>query len=757
MPFQPGDTLLEKYRIETLLGQGSFGDVYLVTYLPLHQPRALKVLRRDMTTVEEFAKAKKRFTLEAQLGGQLNSPNPNPHLLMIYEPLTRDDMAGIVMEYAPGGNLAKRIQQAREQGQPMPIDQAVQIAIEVAQGLKALHAREIIHRDLRPTNILFDQAGQARLADLGLVQTAEEAIDRLKLSVPGPHPGNPGYASPEQENSGGPLKKPADIYSLGVVLFEMLTGRNYTLLKPGTRAASLREGISARLDNLLARMLSDNPKDRPWDGEEAMVALQALSGTTPARKPVKWQIPVWFGGASLASVVLVWFIIRPPFPPTPVPTLTAAPSVPPTLTLLAPTATAFSTVAFTATPPGAGYPVPLPKDDMPMLYVPAGSFSMGLNAETAYQDCQGTTGNCQLAWFKPSEPIQQVNLDAFWIAQTEVTNAMFSQFVQASSYQTDAEQTGQANVFDPATKNIKPAKGADWQHPHGPQSSISGLDTHPVVQVSWNDASAYCAWAGARLPTEQEWEKAARGKDGRTYPWGDSAPDKTMMNFADVSLAIPAADKQINDGYQYTAPVGSFKAGASQFSAYDMAGNVEEWTADWFDVYPGGSSSASADFGTKFRVARGGAWFTNAAFTRSAVRDAFDPASSNDYLGFRCAYSGATPAQTNTPDPNVTPSPTPTEEVFPTSQSCALQTSMIMHVGDLGREYVANQKLYEKPNLPDIQDNKVIRILRMKEKVRVLDGPICTATEIWWKVSGESTDAGWTTELVYGVGRQLAH
>ena len=102
MTYAPGDILLEKYRIETLLGQGSYGQVYLVTYLPLNQPRALKVLRRAGATAQEFEKAQGRFTLEAQLGGQLNSPNPNPHLLMIYDPILNEEMAGIVMEYAPG-------------------------------------------------------------------------------------------------------------------------------------------------------------------------------------------------------------------------------------------------------------------------------------------------------------------------------------------------------------------------------------------------------------------------------------------------------------------------------------------------------------------------------------------------------------------------------------------------------------------------------------------------------------------------------
>jgi formylglycine-generating enzyme required for sulfatase activity len=158
--------------------------------------------------------------------------------------------------------------------------------------------------------------------------------------------------------------------------------------------------------------------------------------------------------------------------------------------------------------------------------------------------------------------------------------------------------------------------------------------------VSWNDARAYCEWLGWRLPTEAEWEKAARGTDGRMYPWGNQAVAANLVNFADKSLTIYWADSGQDDGYEFTSPVGHYPAGASPYGAMDMSGNVHEWVADWYyDAYysvspstnPTGPSTGSS------RVLRGGSWRNEYSVLRTVQRGSGGPWEAADNVGFRCS------------------------------------------------------------------------------------------------------------------------
>jgi formylglycine-generating enzyme len=268
-----------------------------------------------------------------------------------------------------------------------------------------------------------------------------------------------------------------------------------------------------------------------------------------------------------------------------------------------------------------------PGEDTAMVSIPAGSFWMG--AAPGDADANNT-----------EKPAHAVELSAYWIDKTEVTNAMFARFVEETGYRTDAEKLGSGWVLDLSKNNWEETQGADWRHPHGPGSSLDGLEQHPVVQVSWNDAAAYCGWRGARLPTEAEWEKAARGTDGRIYPWGDRPPDGVLANFADLGLGASWSDQTIEDGHQYTAPVGSYRLGASPYGLLDMAGNVWEWVQDWYaddtyqvslDVNPTGPDSGTA------KSLRGGCWGDPARNLRASVRYRFEPDYRIDDFGFRCA------------------------------------------------------------------------------------------------------------------------
>jgi len=266
-------------------------------------------------------------------------------------------------------------------------------------------------------------------------------------------------------------------------------------------------------------------------------------------------------------------------------------------------------------------------DGTTQLEVPAGAFRMG----SALFDPQ------RFGWEKPRH---LVDLDAFWIDRTEVANAQFAAFVAATGYVTGPERAGASLVFDPHSGMLESVVGADWRHPVGEGSEPQWPDAGPVVHVTWEDARAYCQWASRRLPTEAEWEKAARGSDGRRYPWGGRAPAGDPLNFADRNLKVAWADPKADDGYAFTAPVGSYPAGASPYGALDMAGNVWEWVADWFDdnyydVSPARDPQGPAA-GAE-RVLRGGGWSSQARGVRAAHRDRMAPDKASDQIGFRCA------------------------------------------------------------------------------------------------------------------------
>jgi formylglycine-generating enzyme required for sulfatase activity len=244
-------------------------------------------------------------------------------------------------------------------------------------------------------------------------------------------------------------------------------------------------------------------------------------------------------------------------------------------------------------------------DGMTLLYVPEGEFIMGSNDGA------------------PNEkPVHTVYLDAYWIDQTEVTDAMYKVCVQSG-------------------KCAKPSS-ADYY----------GFTNYPVVNVNWNDAASYCSWAGRRLPTEAEWEKAARGTDGRTYPWGNEPPNDNLLNYNQ-----PTRHYRVKVG-------GSYPDGASPYGAYDMAGNVWEWVNDKYsETYYQSSlplNPTGPDSGEN-RVIRGGAWNNDDSGVRSAYRLSSIPTDSLEVYSFRCASnaSPALPTETNTPisTPNAKPLP----------------------------------------------------------------------------------------------------
>ncbi|MDE1156491.1 MAG: formylglycine-generating enzyme family protein [Acidobacteriaceae bacterium] len=279
-----------------------------------------------------------------------------------------------------------------------------------------------------------------------------------------------------------------------------------------------------------------------------------------------------------------------------------------------------------------------------MITLPASSFLMGTDyAEAFLADGEG--------------PVREVSLSAFRIDRTPVTNDTFARFVEQTGYTTEAERYGWSFVFWQSIPEDRWAElvedtvastpwwckvsGASWKHPEGPGSDIENRSNHPVVHLSWNDTQAYCEWSGQRLPTEAEWEFAARGGlVQKLYPWGDQLRDKGKHLCNIWQGEFPNVDTG-EDGYQGTCPVEAFPANG--YGLYSATGNTWEWCADWFDpayhraatrIDPHGPPEGQA------RVMKGGSFLCHKSYCnryRVAARSSNTPDSSTAHIGFRCA------------------------------------------------------------------------------------------------------------------------
>ncbi len=280
------------------------------------------------------------------------------------------------------------------------------------------------------------------------------------------------------------------------------------------------------------------------------------------------------------------------------------------------------------------------KDGSVMILIPAGEFLMGSTTTTIEEwsridDC-GPNKQCNLEDEFPQHPVM---LDAFLIDKFEVTNAQYLKFVQAAKHRPPADSKG----GEDRSRNL-------WEGSKVP-TTAAGL---PAVNVDWHDANAFCEWAGKRLPTEAEWEKAARGPEGRVFPWGPNW-ERTRLNSASL---LAGQDLMSYDAWAgwwdakgfelleaktlagVLKPVGSFPVGVSPYGVHDMAGNVSEWVADWIasDYYQGSPdrNPKGPDKGEK-RGVRGGSWYNHANATRTSIRRDAYPTHRANTIGFRCA------------------------------------------------------------------------------------------------------------------------
>jgi serine/threonine-protein kinase len=457
----PAGTKLGVYRIESVIGEGGMGVVYAARDEALGRTVALKCLHSNLAGDVEI---RRRFAREARVLGSMVHPN----VVQVYDYVEREHLSAIVMELAAGQSLVAHLGKWRG---AMPYAEIRAVFGAVLDAVGYGHERGVVHRDLKPDNVLVarDEGGfKVKLVDFGIAKILEGTT----YTMTGALLGTCRYMSPEQVQRPERADRRSDVYSLGVTLYQLVTGR-----------------VPFDHSSHFAVMMSHvHDKPRPPSELRADVppALEALILDALAKDPAARPATCAIFRARLDEA-LAAFAIEPARPTSSLP------------------------------------PVLRGKDTADMILVPAGPFPMGRDRRV-------------------------VHLDAFYIDRTPVTNREFVTFVEITGYRPTDEH---AYRF--------------LQHLRGGKVP-PGLEQHPVVNVSWDDARAYASWAGKRLPSEAEWEKAARGTDGRKYPWGRSEPTPSRANYGTLRGG--------------TTAVGSYPEGASPYGVLDLAGNVWEWCED---------------------------------------------------------------------------------------------------------------------------------------------------------------------------------
>jgi len=498
-----------------------------------------------------------RFKKEARVLASLDHPN----IVSIYELGEVDGRVFIAMKYLSGGNLQTRIQ--KEGG--LPFEEAKRIIGQVCEGLQAAHEQGMVHRDLKPANILFDSRGNAVISDFGLAKIVQMSGASSSMGIAG----TPAYRAPELWRGTPPASPATDVYSLGCIFVEMLTGKilfdgttpdeilTQHLIDGPNLTGKLELRVTPQTKDFLLNALEKEMAKRPENAQKFIASLNES-----LLKNVEVFDEITNEKSRQNHIVDIERKIK---------------------------KKTESNLMKVELAPGV---------EMEFVRIPAGQFLMG--SDPRIDQVAG----------KDELPQHEVYLDEYWIGKYPVTNEQYQVFV--------------------AETNNKSPK-------HWFKSEIPiGKENHPVVYVSWKDSRDFCNWLSKKnrlkidLPTEAQWEKAARGTDGRIYPWGNESPDKSLANF----------DRNIGD----TTEVGKYPDGASPYGALDMAGNVWEWVADWYDEYYYSNSPATNPEGPSSwegRVLRGGSWRDIKDLIRSAVRDRNNPTDTFYYYGygFRCALS----------------------------------------------------------------------------------------------------------------------
>jgi eukaryotic-like serine/threonine-protein kinase len=611
MPEWLGKTI-GKVRIEKLLARGGMAEVYLGTHLTLERPVAVKVLHSH---IEEEPTLLERFHREAKVVAGLRHPN----IVQIHDFDTVDGHPYIVMEYLKGPTLATYLRHLHQRKKRIPSDQVARLLNELSTALDYAHGQGVIHRDIKPGNILLHNKNndipldkpltsdvEAVITDFGLVRIMNAASQTASGTVSG----TPAYMSPEQAR-GDPTDHRTDIYSLGIVLYEMLAGRvpfeadsTLTVLHMQLHTSPPAiPGIPAKVQAVVDRALLKNPDGRYQTSQEMANDFYRSIGLTEQAEIIRELYPA---STTPTQAPVEASVPSPPKPspplepeprteleprtkpeplskPTPKPARSKAWIGVGLLSLVCLSLLAFgayqllsagsifprSTEVLSPVIPNTGIsPLPSEASDLPesegMVEIAADTYEVGT---TSFTDDYHVAP-------------QQISLDSFWIDQYQTTNADYEQFMA---------QTGTP------PPEVWPDEG-----------------DHPVRGVTWEQALAYCEWARKRLPREAEWEATGRGPGSapQLYPWGnDATADGQALN-------LPAQD---------TYAVGTQSFNQSPFGVFDMVGNVWEWVGEPYNSLPEGA-----------HVLRGGR-FGN--LQDLAYRLIIEPGDTRyiKYAGFRCA------------------------------------------------------------------------------------------------------------------------
>jgi eukaryotic-like serine/threonine-protein kinase len=644
MELASGTMIGGRYRLERLLGEGGMGAVWAARDTATGRRCALKLMKDAAADLE----ARKRFLREGRAASAVRHPNV-VEILDVIEP--EGEPPAIVMELLEGESL--RAMLGREE--KLSVTELAEIMVPVASAVGAAHALGIVHRDLKPENIFLARGPASELVvkvlDFGIAKLTALDGDAMRSTGITTHTvlGTPAYMAPEQVFAEKDLDHRADIWSLGIIFYKCLSGVGPTegdnlgqVLKRvvagafeplSQRVPDLPESIS----RLVARMLERERSQRAADLHEVLEVLASFASTpgvpfdAPAPHPRiagdsrAGASPAPRDGELAREIDPLAKTLRGSAPGRRTRRSRAVLGIAAVIALLGVIAARScwlrspSSPLADAPPSSSGAPPGAGAGSCPegMVRVPAGSFQMG--------SPEGRGG-------ADEHPRHEVKLSAYCIDRTEVTVAAYEACVAAG-----------ACLAAPRTVKWSGYSAEDVER-YSRWCNRGNRPKHPLNCVDWDQATAYCSWAGKRLPTEAEWEYAARGNTGREFPWGDEAPSAKRLN-ACGRECVAMARRELgvewtaiyddDDGWETTAPVGSYPDGASPFGVLDLAGNVWEWMADWYGPYS--SSPGGAKIGTS-RVTRGGGWYSeDAGWVRSAGRLWVEPIYRRFSLGFRCA------------------------------------------------------------------------------------------------------------------------